>query len=319
MQETAQAIPIYIGTPLGGADPRVHFWYYSPDGTTRRICDDGPWPHGRVPRSGDSIVYVPCTECRGLYVDDLVDGGQQRFDPHPYLYPSPYPVIDSLEIRESKLDYVEGSEEMNPIAVSTFARYYEATDRQRLRIVKELLTPGMDYYWALRNTLAETHWRSDDISTFEDALDGLLRSVKSPTQRNHYENLALGYIAFWKKRLGAHVFMVPTVFTEVAGLPLRVSTEIGMAYRGDQMALKLYLRATPPTRKFREAIQHITMRARGSEWNPNWQPAILDVRREDMLHPVALGANFEITIESQALAFIHTWEQFSTQGSEREH
>ena len=78
-------------------------------------------------------------------------------------------------------------------------------------------------------------------------------AIKSPVQQTHYANLAEGYITFWKKRPEAHVFAVPAVNMEIAGLPVKASTEVGMTYQGDTMPLKLYFRATPPTRRFRQA------------------------------------------------------------------
>lgn len=207
--------------------------------------------------------------------------------------------------------------EMRELPISTFARYFEASDQQKLRIVDQTFSSGMDYYWALRNTLAETHWRSDDIGTFEAALDGLLGSVKSATQREHYRKLAQGYIDFWQRYPGAHVFSVPTGHTEINGLPIRVNTDIGMAYGNDFFAIKLFLRAAPPTTKYRQAVQHVTALATRHEWNPNWQATLLDVRRGLLLHAMPLPWKFDLAVGAQAAAYRHTWEQMREEAEQR--
>ncbi len=314
--QRSQAIPIYIGTPLGGTDPRAHFWYHSPDSEPLRLCDDVPWPQGKLPRLDDSAIYVPCDNCKGLYVEDIL-WGEQWLEPHPYIDPSPNCVVYSPNEGEP-LYNKEGDNMDKPIAISTFARYYESTDSLKWRIVENFLSPQRDFYWALRNALAETHWQSDDISTFEAALGGLVASLRSPAQRDHYRKLGENYISFWKSRPGAHVFTVPIAETEIAGLRIRVNPEIGMAYGSDYLALKLYLRAKSPTRKYREAMQHITNKAKQHAWNPNWLPVLFDVRRQDPLVRIPLPTQFDLAIEAQAVAFLHTMERLREQAASQE-
>jgi hypothetical protein len=281
------------------------------------MCNDALWPAGLPQRIEDSAVYVPCAECQALYTTDILYG-KQLLDARPFIDYAPSAVVDYQRNGYPAHDNGDGpttdgvrTMEMKAVPISTFARYFEATDAGKWRVVARALSPGMDYYWKLRNTLADTHWLSDDISTFEVAVDGLLGSVKSITQRECYRQVADSYIKFWKRYPGAHVFRVPTVETDIAGLSIRVNPEIRMEYRGESFTLKLYFRATPPTKKYRQAVQFLTARARGLKWDPNWQATLFAVSQGERHHEMPLPQRFGLAVAAQAAAFLHTWDQLS--------
>lgn len=71
-KKRAQAIAIWAGALP--AHPTIHFWYKSQGGEYRCVCDDAEWPDRMPPSGDDSSPYVPCLECRGMYVDDIVSG-----------------------------------------------------------------------------------------------------------------------------------------------------------------------------------------------------------------------------------------------------
>lgn len=208
--------------------------------------------------------------------------------------------------------------EIRPVAVATFARFYEAPGLQQERMVREARLMqadskgyiGRDYYGAFRNALAETHWQSGDLDAFEYVLDGLVDSQKSPQRQEKYRILGERYLDFFRKHPNARLFTVPTIYATFAGLEMRVSTEIGMSYEGDDLALKLYLRAPQkPTRAFRLAIEHITHRARQGVWNPNWRSAILDLHRGVIRYPRPIPQRFDIVIDGQATMFQYYWNR----------
>ncbi len=70
-----RTIAIWPGGAPEQPDPTVHFWYKSPDGGHPSVCDKARWPIGVAPNDKASEPYVPCVECRDLYVEDIVDGG----------------------------------------------------------------------------------------------------------------------------------------------------------------------------------------------------------------------------------------------------
>lgn len=304
----SQPITVFTGTAMTGPDPRTHFWYHAPDGVTRRICDDSRWPPGVLPRRSNFTVHLPCAPCKDIHFEDHIFG-QGRFVAQPFVAPLNLDVVNSVEVVP---EYREVVMDMHPVALSTFARFYEATtESAKLRIVREIRGSGFDFYWALRNTLAETHWRSDDLTTFEDAVDGLVKSMKSEAQRAHYLKICKGYIKFWKGFEDAHVFRVPSLDIEIEGLPIKVNYEIGMRDGEDERPLKLHLRAKVPTRDYRRAIQGVTERARefAVEWSTNWVPKILDTRKGQLAEYVPNSNDFNMMLEAAANAFVYYWER----------
>lgn len=207
-----------------------------------------------------------------------------------------------------------------PIPMAAFARFYEATGPQKVAIVRDarlyLSDPegyiGRDYYYDFRNTLRQTHWRADDISVFEAALDQLVARQKQEGKREHYREIGRAYINFWRKR-AAHFFVVPVAQIDLAGLPIRVSVEVGMVYHGDNLALKLWLNAPRATRGFRQAIKYMMeMGSSQAAWRQDWQAAIWDVRREEVLPPVPIPKDLGRALAGQAGAFQKIWEELET-------
>ncbi len=81
----------------------------------------------------------------------------------------------------------------NQIPMASFARFYEATGPQKVRIVRDarmyLSDPmgdaGRDYNWDFRNTLKWTHWQTDGISFFEAALAPLINCQSNDSKKEH--------------------------------------------------------------------------------------------------------------------------------------
>ena len=162
------------------------------------------------------------------------------------------------------------------------------------------------YYFQLRNTLSQTHWLTNDISTFENALDPLVAEQTKQGKKEHYRQIGDSYIDLWKKR-DASYFKIPSTDLEVAGLKIRISAEVGMSFGGDDLALKLWLNSPRPTRSYRQAIQYLTEEGSGG-WHQNWQTALWDVRRLETLPRVSIPKDFALALEGQAMAFQQIWK-----------
>ena len=80
-------IAIWPATAPDQSDASTHFWYEAPGSRYRRICDDLGWPIDTPLISDVSRAYAPCTDCRGLYVEDIMD--QQALLPVTDVRPSP--------------------------------------------------------------------------------------------------------------------------------------------------------------------------------------------------------------------------------------
>lgn len=210
--------------------------------------------------------------------------------------------------------------EIKSVPIATFARFYEATGPRKVTMVRDARIfqsdptgySGRDYYRDFRNTLKQTHWQTNKISTFEAALDALVAEQTIAGKQEHYRTLGEAYIKVWKKH-DAHFFRVPTVSLEIAGLNIRVVTEVGMRFHGDNLALKLLLTAPRPTRQFRQAVQHLTARGRDPSWRADLQAAIWDVRREEILPQLPIPKDFQLALEGQAMAFRQIWDSLEAE------
>jgi len=265
--------------------------------------------------SDDSRVYVPCEECRGLYVEDIVHG-YQLLDPLPAVVEPTASVVYSPKFGEYPQQEMVPTMEIGNVAIATFARFFEATPSGRVRVVRDARLfqsdpksyAKRDYYFDLRNTLRQTHWQTNDISTFEAALDPLIAKQTIPGKQEHVRTIGRAYIDFWKKR-DAQFFRVAPSIVEITGLRIHVVAEVGMRYNGDNLALKLALAAPKPTRHFRQVIQYLT--TEGLRNRPNLQQAIWDVRREEILPHVPIPRDFRLALEGEAVAFRQIWESLN--------
>ncbi|MBM3926714.1 MAG: hypothetical protein FJ320_12205 [SAR202 cluster bacterium] len=208
-----------------------------------------------------------------------------------------------------------------PIPMSAFARFYEASPLNKVTRVRNALLMAVDpegykvrdYYLDLRNTLSETHWRTGDILSFEEALDALVEEQEDSRKKGHYLAAGRAYIDFWKKQ-DARYFCVPSSEVEIAGLPVEVTTEVGMRCREGSFALKLWFNAGKPTRQFRQAVQFMTCMGRDGSWREEWQPAVWDVRRQAVLPPIPIPKEFGLALEGQSAAFQRIWGRLEEEG-----
>lgn len=305
-------IAIYTATTL--RDPRTHFWYDAPDGSVRRLCDDSEWPPNTRQRLKGTLS-LGCEACKTIYVDEGTRGAG-RFELYPYIAPIGQTMIDSLYIGTPSTE--RSDMEIRPLPLSTYARFFEATTQSaKDRIVSEFRSPGgFDFYWALRNALSQTHWETNDLSTFEDALDPLVDNIPSDSQKKHYAALGEGYIKFWKRHPDAQVFRVPDAWVKIDQLTIKVNYEIGMQSGDDWRPLKLHLRAKTPSRHYRLAIQEVTSKV--TVWDNNWVPELLDTRAGETTVLVPRPDRIEQDLEAEANNFAFRWNQMEREREEAE-
>ena len=306
-------IQIWPGVSPSQPDPATHFWYKAKDDRYRRVCDDERWPINAPLVSAASDVYVPCTECRGLYVEDMVRGAQilsatTVVDPPKFVVYSPkfggYPT-----------EIAVGPMEIGSVPLATFARFSEASMSQRVRVVRDArMFRGdpdsyrrRDYYHELRNTLRKTHWQAEGggIDAFEAALDGMLaKADKVKGRAEHYKAVSEAYIALWRKH-DAQFFRIPPSDVDLVGLTVHVTSDLGMRYDGNNLAIKLLLTAPKATRHYRQVIQFLTEEAYRNR--ASLMPVIWDVRRQELLQRVPTPKDFRIALEGDSMAFQQIW------------
>ena len=324
-RQASSTISIWCGLSDSQADPRTHFWYESAEGLKNRLCDDlvssGPIqePHPKRP-------LLPCKACEQLYVQDMTFGKRVlNYLPLPQLNSTITPrhfMVDSHKIGVSPHNKRMGSMLERPtIGMATFARFYDAPASARERIVREARTfwtdpkgyPQRAYYWALLNTLRQTHWNTKDLSDFENALEEMLERLPNKkgkeSRRENYLKVSRSYLTYWAEQEEAQFFKVPPGKLEMQGLTILVNPEVGLRRHGDELALKLWLSAPRPNLAFRQAIPYLMAEAQNQGWQRRLQPALWDVRRRELLPAVRLAKGFERVIRSQAAAFRVHWDE----------
>ena len=167
-----------------------------------------------------------------------------------------------------------------------------------------------DYYAQLRNTLRTAHWRTDDIEMLRDAMPALLHRMDNRQKREQYGLLIDAYADFWSAR-NAEVAEVEPAAVRVAELRIRVAPEVGMITADDDQALKLWFNQDRPTRAYRQATQYMMDLAATRTWDNSWEPAIWNVREQNILGTLHLPADFVAGIEGQAASFLHIWHSIS--------
>ena len=316
-----RTIPIIPGRPKGH-DPRSHFWLQRDDGCLARICDGQRWFDATTIVEQDSLDYcIPCLACQDIYVDSVVNGSGrlQLVDtlPNYEVYSKNY--WEYTHVHEYTIQIKEYL--MNSIPMATFARFYAAIPSEQPRIVREArlhqATPeyymSRDYYGPLRNMLRTAHWRTNDIAIVGDALDPVSDKQKSPSKKKQYRQLGKSYMDFWTDQ-NATFFLIPPVSISIAELDIRVKPEVGMRTDDDIYALKLWFSQPRPKRAYRQAIQYMMdLASSDSSWHQSWQPAIWDVRRKSILHPIRLPRDFIPAIGGHAASFRHIWDSLDVQ------
>jgi hypothetical protein len=210
--------------------------------------------------------------------------------------------------------------EIKPIPVAAFARFYESSSLNkvvRARNAHLMVTDPeayriRDHYLDLRNTLAKTHWKTGEIADFEKALGPLVNEQADSRKGEHYLMAGEAYVDFWKKQ-EAEYFKVPSSDIRIAGLPIEVTTEVGMRRRGESFALKLWFNAGKPTRQFRQAVYYMTDRVRNGGWREDWRLGVWDLRRQVILMPTPLPREFGLALEGQAAAFRQIWSRLEAE------
>lgn len=311
--------PIWSGLSGNQLDLKTHFWYNEGHGRKRRLCDDFE-AVGELQESSPTKLFIPCKACQGLYAEDIAFGRQiLEYLPHPSAEQATYTPDYMLYAQQSR-GHPTQSRRVNVlkqpvIGMATFARFYDAPASGKGRVITDARTyvakPNeynhRAYYWALRNTLSQTHWKSNDLSDFSDAVEGMLSNIKKEHRVENYRKVSEAYLSFWTKQGDAQFFKIPTERIEIAGLTILINPEIGLRRPGDNLALKVWFSAPKPKRSYRQAIQYLMNEAQQHGWQPGVQPALWDVRREEIMPSVPIAKDFPLVIRGQAAAFREMW------------
>lgn len=318
-RKVPSALPIWSGLSENQRDLKTHFWYKEVHGRQRRLCDDLE-ALGELQESNPAKLFIPCKACQELYVEDIAFGKHiLEYLPSPPDDKAMHSVGSMLYSMKSggcpAKNKRSGMLQQPVIGMATFARFYDAPASGKGRVITDARTyvakPNdynqRAYYWALRNTLSQTHWRSNDLSDFSDAVEGMLSKLTAEHRRENYRKVSEAYLSFWAKQEDAQFFRIQAGRIEIAGLTILINPEIGLRRYGDNLALKLWFSAPPPKRSYRQAIQYLMSEAQQRGWQRDIQPALWDVRREEIMPSVPIAKDFPLVIRGQAAAFREMW------------
>ena len=199
------------------------------------------------------------------------------------------------------------------VSVYNFAKFCEARpDRQQAvvrQIRKRTLNPnaGFDYYGPLKGLIRRTHWATNNLATFEDALPAFLSGQKKPDMADNYRRMAEAYVDYWNFRATDFIPVDPGhADHQIEDLTIRVNPEVGMRTRdGDRQILKLWFNRISPTRQTRLIIGHLMDKVTP---NAQWLSGIWDIRGRNIPLPVVPTDGFDLVLAGQAAAFQHIWE-----------
>ena len=130
-------IPIWAARSSG---PVTHFWFEQ-GGLVRRVCDGAVH---EAQESGPPGVFVPCSACKDIYVEDVVRGrGAFVLDTEN---PMPYNMVsttqNTIAIPETLVaipeNMVEGGLAVPKISMASFARFYEARPARKVSIIRDI-------------------------------------------------------------------------------------------------------------------------------------------------------------------------------------
>ena len=230
------------------------------------------------------------------------------YGPTPNEY-GPIPVLDNIHHATKEVSAMPVSR----VSVFNFSEFCEARpDRQEsvvLKIRKRTLDPkkGFDYYGPLKHLIRRTHWATNDLATFESALDPFLNGQKKVTMADNYRCMADAYIDYWDGRANAYFpVLVTTPDVVIEGLTIRATPELGMLTKdGDRQILKLWFNRVSPTRQARLIVGHLMGKV-----NPNsqWHIGIWDIKQRNIPLPVLAPDGFDLVLAGQAAAFLRIWE-----------
>lgn len=202
------------------------------------------------------------------------------------------------------------------VGMASFARFYDATRAAQIRVVRDIRSrytdpkgyAGRDYYGEFRNVIRTNHWLRGDLTTLPSALDNLIDAQKDSNKAENLSELRNGYLGRFTEP-NVSVFLVQRAELEIAGLTINITPEIGMKVDDDTYVLKMWMNRPEPKRLYRQAIQYLLQEGRGSNWQSDWQPAIWNVRKDQLLDPLRLPNDIRLSIRAAAVGLQDVWEQ----------
>ncbi len=190
---------------------------------------------------------------------------------------------------------------MDRISLTYFVDFILASGSPKLRGVREYKERKddlcSDFYRPIREAVVDMHRKGLSAST----LDNVCFSETDETRKRHYGRVVAGYRAFLAE--GAkNWFEPPRSGLSLGALDVDINPELGLIIDGKPHLVKLYFR-TDPLMPRRTALV-LTLLSRGlCQKNPEFVPAILDVRAAKLHTSAMTSPRVDILLRGEAASF----------------
>ncbi len=190
---------------------------------------------------------------------------------------------------------------MDRISLAYFVDFILASGTPKLRGVRDYKEHKddacSDFYRPVRDAIINMHRQSLSLST----LDDICRNETNETRKKHYPRVVAGYRAFLAQGV-KNYFEPPRAGLGLGALDVDVNPELGLVIDGKKHLVKLYFRNDPLTSR-RTALV-LALLSRGlCESNPEFVPAILDVRSAKLHLSAVTSPRIDLLLRGEAASF----------------
>jgi len=190
---------------------------------------------------------------------------------------------------------------MDRISLTYFVDFVLASGTPKLRGVRDYKERKddlcSDFYRPIREAVVNMHRQGLSVLTFDD----VCRNETDETRKKHYPRVVAGYRAFLAE--GAkNFFEPPRTSLSLGALEVDINPELGLIIDGKKHLVKLYFRNDPLTSK-RTALV-LALLSRGlCEANPEFVPAVLDVRSAKLHTSATTSPRIDLLLRGEAASF----------------
>jgi hypothetical protein len=190
---------------------------------------------------------------------------------------------------------------MDQISLTYFVDFILASGTPKLRGVRDYKERkddlASDFYRPIREAIVNMHRNGSSVST----LDDVRRNETDETRKKHYPLVIAGYRSFLAD--GAkNFFEPPRTGLSLGPLEVDVNPELGLIIDGKKHLVKLYFRQDPLMPR-RTALV-LALLSRGlCQSNPEFVPAILDVRSAKLHTSAMTSPKIDLLLRGEAASF----------------
>lgn len=190
---------------------------------------------------------------------------------------------------------------MDRISLTYFVDFILASGTPKLRGVRDYKERkddlASDFYRPIREAVVNMHRNGSPISTLEE----VCRNETDETRKKHYPRVIAGYRAFLA--LGPkNFFEPPRMGLSLGPLEVDINPELGLVIDGKKYLVKLYFRNDPLAPKRTALILALLSRGLCTS-NPEFVPAILDVRSAKLHTSAITSPRIDLLLRGEAASF----------------